>query len=396
MVQSSTMISPWSHFAVTYATALVTSGEATPQVESEVSAVLGARGIEATVMATPTALWVDVGSTARVIRTSPGNPRLDLQGTIRALGSSVARGELSPEEATVQLRAVMQRPAPYPAWAVRAAFASASAGAAVLMGGSLADVGVAGALGVVTLAVSSALGKRKEWEKLADPLAALVAATLAQPVLLLGGSPGLCALAAVIVLAPGLQLTLGMAEAAAGHWTSGAARLAGTLAASALLAAGLALPAAVLPPLSSSVAPVALPPLATLGATLAAALSVAVLCSTPPRQIPSAVLIALAAVTLTRMQPGPMGALGGALLATGLANAWRHYWPSSSGLALPALLLLVPGSVGVKGASLLLDQALLPGLETAVAAGIAAIALAAGILAGHALVPPVFARTGAS
>jgi uncharacterized membrane protein YjjP (DUF1212 family) len=385
MVQPSTMISPWSHFAVTYATALAAAGEATPQVESEVSAVLGARGIEATVMATPTALWVDVGSTARVIRTSPGNPRLDLQGTVRALGRSVARGELSPEDATGQLRDVMRRPGPYPAWAVRVAFASASAGSAVLMGGSLADVVAAGLLGVVTLAVSSTLGQRKDWEKLADPVAAVVAGTLAQLVLIFGGSPGLCALAAVIVLAPGLQLTLGMAEAAAGHWTSGAARLAGTLAASALLAAGLALPAAVLPALSPQLEPVLLPELATLGATVAAALSVAVLCSTPPRQIPSAVLIALAAVTLTRMQPGPMGALLGALLATGLANGWRRYWPSSAGMALPALLLLVPGSVGVKGASLLLGQSLLPGLETAVAAGIAAIALAAGILVGHAL-----------
>jgi uncharacterized membrane protein YjjB (DUF3815 family) len=124
------------------------------------------------------------------------------------------------------------------------------------------------------------------------------------------------------------------------------------------------------------------PSLATPLATLAAALSVAVLCSVPPRQIPSAMLLALAAVALTRLQPGPMGALLGALLATGLSNAGRR-----PGMALPALLLLVPGSVGVKGASLLLGQSLLPGLETAVAAGVAAIALATGILVGHALVP---------
>lgn len=382
------MVSKWHPFAVAYATALQRSGETTAQVEREVTAVLAARGIEATVMATPTALWVDVGLSARVVRTTPDTPRLDLQGAVRSIGAAVAAGELSAERGVASLAQCLAASGPYPKSIEQAAFAVVSGASAALLGGRSADVIAALALGAVAFAVADACGRKPGLTLLAAPVAALVVALLAAPAALFGATPALVALSGVIVFAPGLQLTLGMAEAASGHWTSGAARLVGAITASALLAASLALPAAFIPDFPQWVAPLPLPAGASLVALLAGALAVSVLCKTPAAELAIAVTLALVSVSLARAIPGPSGALFGAWLATAAANAMGRNTRLSPGLALPGLLLLVPGSVGVQGASLLIGQSLILGLQTALSAGIIACALAVGLLLGHALVSP--------
>jgi uncharacterized membrane protein YjjB (DUF3815 family) len=100
--------------------------------------------------------------------------------------------------------------------------------------------------------------------------------------------------------------------------------------------------------------------------------------------------VAIAAVTygIASAIPTAIGALLGALVATVLANGLgRVRGSATGGLAIPSLLMLVPGSIGVRGVALLLDRAVLPGLEIALGAALAASALAAGILLGHAVLP---------
>jgi uncharacterized membrane protein YjjB (DUF3815 family) len=55
---------------------------------------------------------------------------------------------------------------------------------------------------------------------------------------------------------------------------------------------------------------------------------------------------------------------------------------------LPAIMLLVPGSVGFRGLSSLMERDYSLGLETGVAVLSALVALMAGLLFGSVLVPP--------
>jgi uncharacterized membrane protein YjjB (DUF3815 family) len=135
---------------------------------------------------------------------------------------------------------------------------------------------------------------------------------------------------------------------------------------------------------------VALPGGTDLAVALLLPLALAVLVRVRPADLGWAVAVSGAAYAASLLDAGAAGALAGALVATAFANGLSRLgrW-ASGGLALPALLMLVPGSVGVKGVSLLLGRDVVPGLETAIGAAIAARALAAGILLGHALVPEI-------
>jgi uncharacterized membrane protein YjjB (DUF3815 family) len=229
---------------------------------------------------------------------------------------------------------------------------------------------------IATLAVSGRLGRTAGWSRLADGAAALVAGVLAQLAAASGASAPLVALASVIVLAPGLLMTTGAAETAAGHWSSGSARFAGVAAVLVQLAAGLALAQALVPALPARMDPVPLVPGAAPFVAAIVVVALAVLVRARRADVPWTV--AIAAVTYAIADAIP----------SAIANALgRVRGSATGGLAIPSLLMLVPGSIGVRGVALLLDRAVLPGLEIAVGAAMAASALAAGILLGHAVLP---------
>jgi uncharacterized membrane protein YjjP (DUF1212 family) len=387
---SPTNVPHWRSFAVAYASALHASGASTAAVEAELTRVLSARGVEGSVMATPTALWIEVGDGAHVVRVEPQEPKLDLQAALHDVGSRVAEGLYSPQVAVRRIARLSRDPGPYPAWVSRLAFVVSSAASAVLLGGTATDAVAAGAVSAAVIEVSERMRTRPAWSRLADGAAAFTAATLAWLVAPLGASPPLVALAAVILLAPGLMMTTGAAETAAGHWSSGAARFAGAAAALVQLAAGLVLPPALLPALPVQLEAVALPAGTELTMALLLPLALGVLVRVRPIDLGWVVAVSGAAYAASLLDTGAPGALAGAFAGTVFANAiGRFNGSASGGLALPALLMLVPGSVGVKGVSLLLGKDVVPGLETAIGAAIAASALAAGMLLGHALVPEV-------
>jgi len=388
MAFSPTNIARWRDFAIAYASALHASGASTAAVEADLARVLGARQVEGTVMATPTALWIEVGDRARVLRVEPAEPKLDLQTELRALADEVARGALPPSAAVARILELRRDPGPYPPLVTGLAFVIASAGSAVLLGGTATDAAATALVSVATMAVSGRLGRTAGWSRLADGSAALVAGALAQLAAVSGASSPLVALASVIVLAPGLLMTTGAAETAAGHWSSGAARFAGVAAVLVQLAAGLALAQALVPALPARMEPLPLVSGAEPFVAALAVLALAVLVRVRRADLPWTVAIAAVTYVIADAIPSAVGALLGALAATVLANGLgRIRGSATGGLAIPSLLMLVPGSIGVRGVALLLDRAVVPGLETAVGAAMAASALAAGILLGHAILP---------
>jgi uncharacterized membrane protein YjjB (DUF3815 family) len=60
----------------------------------------------------------------------------------------------------------------------------------------------------------------------------------------------------------------------------------------------------------------------------------------------------------------------------------------SSILHIPGLILLVPGSIGLRSLATLLREDVISGVETGLLAGIIAVALTTGIILASVLVPP--------
>jgi uncharacterized membrane protein YjjB (DUF3815 family) len=87
---------------------------------------------------------------------------------------------------------------------------------------------------------------------------------------------------------------------------------------------------------------------------------------------------------------GPeLGAFLGACLLALCANLYaRRFQRPSAVLLLPGLLMLVPGSLGFRSLSALMEQDVLGGVSTAIAVALVAISLVAGLFAASAIVPP--------
>jgi uncharacterized membrane protein YjjB (DUF3815 family) len=84
-----------------------------------------------------------------------------------------------------------------------------------------------------------------------------------------------------------------------------------------------------------------------------------------------------------------MGVLVGALALGVMSNVYARWLDRPAQVVqVPAVLLLVPGSMGFRGMSSLLDKDTLTGVETLFAMFVIAIAIVAGLLVANALVSP--------
>jgi uncharacterized membrane protein YjjB (DUF3815 family) len=77
------------------------------------------------------------------------------------------------------------------------------------------------------------------------------------------------------------------------------------------------------------------------------------------------------------------------LVMAALANVYgRAFLRPGSLIRLPGIMLMVPGSVGFRGMSSLMERDYTLGVDTGVAVLSALVALMAGLLFGSVLVPP--------
>ena len=88
-----------------------------------------------------------------------------------------------------------------------------------------------------------------------------------------------------------------------------------------------------------------------------------------------------------------LGTFVGAFAVAAASNAYARALDRPSAVPLvPALLLLVPGALGFRSLSSLIDRQTVSGIEAAFRMTLVAISLAMGLLSGQVLVPPRGAR----
>lgn len=84
-----------------------------------------------------------------------------------------------------------------------------------------------------------------------------------------------------------------------------------------------------------------------------------------------------------------LGASMGTLTVGLVSNLFERFkfGPASVPLV-PGVLLLVPGSIGYRSLTMLLNQSVEPGVAAGIAAVLTAVALAGGLIVANVLIPP--------
>ncbi len=382
--------------------ALHAAGSPSDRTESLLEEAARRLELEAVFFVTPTSIMASFADGTRVVRGEATD--VDL-GRMSAL-ESVVTG-LAPDPAAVArgrdaLETVLAAPPRYRRATTRASFAGASAAAGVLLGGSAGDALLAAAAGgAVGLGLEAAARHPRLGRAFLVLASAVVSAGASLAAPRLGLDPTLVALAGLIVLLPGLSLTLAMRELAARHLVSGGARLMGAMVDFVSIAFGLLLgerAAGLLLELAGIGAATGLPAWPPVEgpvrwtALLVAPLTFVVLFRAPPRAV-GAILVTCwlawgtaGAVAAADPRLAPMLA---AAAAGVLANATsrRLHMPAAVFLV-PGIMLLVPGVLGMRSLDAMLDADTVGGLATAVRTVLVGTAIAAGLLVANAALPP--------
>ena len=393
-------------FVLRLGRALHALGYSSHRIEELLADTTARLGLEGQFFTTPTAIFAAFGAQEQqrtvLERDEPGDLHLERLGRVQEIVEDVLGGRRTPREGVAALDALDREP---PRWGVALttlAYGIAGGSAACLLGGGAAEVAAAGALAMLTGWVAVAGVLPPDFRRFHEPLAAFVVSFavsgLATRVSL---STYLATLGGLIVLLPGLTLSAAMSELNAQHLVSGTARLTGAIMRFLVLMFGVALGSRVAQMAFGMVtpgSPVSLPPWSEWVALFLAPFAFTVLMRARPNDAPAILGVCVAAVLGSRAGSralGPeLGVFAGSFVA-GLASnllARARRTPALVTLS-PALLLLVPGSVGFRSLALLLDRQVVNGIEAAFRTVIMFAALVAGLqVAGIAVPAPRLTR----
>lgn len=382
--------------------ALLHVGSPAHRLEASMQVMAERLGLQAEFFSTPTALIVSLGDSERqqtfLARSEPGSANLSKLAELTEVMEELAEGRIDPEAADSRIREIDAAPPLYGTRLQVLAFVLIGFGVAPLLGGGWRELLLAGPLGLVTGLTVVWMRRHVERSRLIMPMVAAVITFLGTLWCGFDAHTALmpAILAAMIPLLPGMDLTTACRELSTGHLVSGASRLAFAITVFALLAFGLVIGgmggqalAGAVELTAASWRPAWLP---FVGLVLAA-VGLMMLIQAHRRDwiwILLVSFIAWVGAGLGGWLEAPVvGAFCGGLMVGLAGNLYAQATgrPSSI-LHIPGLILLVPGSIGLRSLATLLREDVISGVETGLLAGIIAVALTTGIILASVLVPP--------
>jgi uncharacterized membrane protein YjjB (DUF3815 family) len=284
-----------------------------------------------------------------------------------------------------------------PALALVGGFALASACSARVLGGGWREIVTAGGIGAMIGLIAAMASTRQTLQRLFEPVAAFTAAVLlALAAKVTGGmSATVATLASLIVLMPGMSLTNAMTELTTRHLAAGTARLMQAFMVFLAMGFGVALGSQLVHVTLGAVPvaePTPLPPWTIWPAVVLVSISFSILLSAARRDFGWVLLACLVGFIASRSAAsllGPeLGMFVGAFAVGILASlvARRSDQPSAL-IEVPGTLVLVPGSIGFRSITALLENQVVSGLETAFRVLLIAMSLVAGLLMANLVMP---------
>jgi uncharacterized membrane protein YjjP (DUF1212 family) len=390
-----------AEFVVRLASALHSHGAATPDLEHDIDNIMKQLGLEGAVLAQPTGLFVSIGPPGNqqtsVVRVQPGEVNLEKLGCLDELAKRVARGEVSLAAGTRDVERIIAARPRYAVWLRCLCYGLASAAVCRFLGGGLPEIVVAGSIGLIIGVVAFLLSKTEQGLILVEPLAAAIASAVAVVAANVFTPLSLheAILGGVISAVPGMLLTVAMIELATRNLVAGTARLAWVVLIFLEITFGIVLGLQTQRLFGANVinaVPVALPLWTEYLALLVAPLAFSVRFFARPRDIPWIVVACIVSYGGSRLGAylfdPTLGGFVGAFCASAAANLFARITGRPAAVLLaPAILILVPGSIGFGSVSSFLERNVVSGVEAAFDMVLVAMSIVIGYLIGKAIVP---------
>lgn len=392
---------PKAVFLATMAREMHRAGIATDELETTLSSIASAIDLPAQIFALPTYITIAVGPDWRqqiaLMRLPPGTVNLRRIALLNLIYADVRRGAIDYQEAIARIERLDRTwPGFSPLWQIPALLLVAT-GVAVVLGGGLREQIVAGGIGLVT-GVLSAITRRFPviahlYEVLASFSSTLVFALFDH----LFGSANvfISIIAGVVVVLPGYSLTLALSELANGNLVAGVARLGKVFSTLLALGCGALLGFAIVGPSLLEGANVQTEPVPFAGWVIAAILmSVGFSINLDARArdfvwVFASSVVALGTSHLLAMTPvhvvnAFVSAFVCGIVASLGARLLRIPQPV---MLVPALLVLVPGSLSYESILFAFHSNINTALASAVNAVSQAVLIVAGLLLSQILLP---------
>jgi len=388
-------------------------GTTAPRLEMAVAGAAQRLGLAADVWSSPTAIIISfadlaqgedgVAQTTQVMRLAPGEVNLERLCEADDIADRAIAGELDLREGFRLLRALGRPDTRREKIGLIASYGlSAASIAALFLHSSWVDLLVAGVIGVIIGGISMLAANRPRLAVASDAICALVATavTIVVSAFVVPLAIKSVVLASLIILIPGMSLTTAVREISSQHLVSGMARMGGAMSTLLKLTFGTIAATQLCAALGITARDFALPALPAwtdYPALLVAAIAFAILFRAAKRDWPVVIVAVIVGYLATRWGgaisgslPGaPFGVFLGGLLLGAMANIYARYARRPGAVIRePGILLLVPGSVGFRSMSFLLERDTSLGMDTGLLLLTLLVSLVAGLMFGDLLVSP--------
>ena len=368
------------------------------RLEGVMSKVAESLNVPSVFLYTPTALVVSLGSGADertfLRRVDSGDIDISKVLAFDAVLENLEAGKISLSQAAECLETEANAAAPFGLPVSLLAAAIACGGISVIFGGNVIDTIVAGVFGCF-ITWATVLFPRVEQRGWREPVLGFSAAIFAVGIAhWLPVNDRLITLAALILPIPGLPLTIAFTELATGHLSSGSARLAGAAVTLFTLVLGVAVAWRLSADFVQPIPPMAaLPDWCLWIAVAVTPLAFAVVFRVPLTEWWAVVSVVVSGFVASRIAGEvagiEVGAFTGALVVGCISNIYARLLDRPAMvLQTPGLLILVPGSIGYKSLTAMLESDTVRGVELAVSMMFVGVALAGGLLLANQVISP--------
>jgi uncharacterized membrane protein YjjP (DUF1212 family) len=388
-------------------------GTTAPRLELAIGRAAQRLGLVADVWSSPTAIIISfadlaqgdegVAQTTQVMRLAPGDVNLARLCEADDIADRVIAGELELREGFRRLRELARPDSRRAQAAVIATYGlSAASVVALFLHSAWPDLLTAALIGLIIGSITVLGASRPRLAAASDAICAMVATTVAILVSAFVVPLAIKAvvLASLIVLIPGLSLTTAVREVSSLHLVSGVARIGGAISTLLKLTFGTVAATQLWAALGIHARDYTLPPLpgwTEVPALLLGAFGFAVLFRAARRDWPLVMGAVIIGYLATRwgghisgsLPAAPFGVFLGGLLLGALANLYARYAHRPSAVIRePGIILLVPGSVGFRSMSFLLERDTSLGMDSGILLLTLLVSLVGGLMFGDLLITP--------
>ncbi|PIP79879.1 MAG: hypothetical protein COW84_08250 [Gammaproteobacteria bacterium CG22_combo_CG10-13_8_21_14_all_40_8] len=383
-------------FILRLAKALHTYGVPAYELEQTINACADTLGYGVQCLSTPTAITLTLlpkGSKPEtfVIRVPPGVVNMHKLQQISDIAEQVMKGDIAPPTGARLLKEVAKQPPLYASWVIVLAFTLVSGSISRIFLGGLGEIVTASSIGFA-IGLLSILSRYSPFLKYLFPSIASFIGTLVAFTLnhywSYNTSIYVSLVAGLIILLPGLTLTIAMAELATENLVSGTARLFSAATIFVQLGFGSAMGSQIGQMLYGNIEAVNLTPVSDWSVWIAVLLGSVALVPLFAAKVKDSIwivfagLIAFATVRYTSPYIGAsLSAFVGAIVI-GLSAKIISSLSRIPGalIVMPGFIMLVPGSVGYKSIMALVQKDIIHGMETGLDVLLIGISLVGGLL----------------